>query len=222
MDVFFIAQESTSWIEIFIYLLVFFFIAIGPIIKKVTEGMRKKVAKDRGVEQRKDDESKPTPTTPEEVAVNIFEEIAGIFEKKAAPPVEPKRPQGAPPRLTQYEPHQTRRKSRILRQKPERREPPPRAVPVFDLPVEPVKTKDETHEAFVKKVETIGVGPEEIKSVGAISAVKAVHAKSGAKKTNLLTAMPARLTGNQRAILLAEILGPPRYTNEQSGLWEYG
>ena len=75
------AQGDEGWVQYIIPLLIFFFMIIGPILKKLTEGIRKKVADDRGVVEPREDNSKPPPRTAPEVALTMFDEIASMVER---------------------------------------------------------------------------------------------------------------------------------------------
>lgn len=202
-------EEGGEWVQIIIAALIIMFSIIGPIIKKITSGVTKNEAKRRGVKPYKEDETKPSPRSAEEVAVSIMDEIAEAFrgEKKKtgrAPKFEELR---KPEPRTGPEPEFRYPGKREQRKTAARRKPRP-VAPTFEvLEKKPIQKREIGARLKHGDVSTpaldevTGIDPAGVKPHG----------------VDVLSALPPGLTQNQKAMALVEILGPPRALSEERG-----
>ncbi len=227
-------DDSSGWIETLVTILIIMFIFIGPLLKKLTEGIRKKVAQDRGVKEPKETK-KPPPSTDVGVAMEVMDEIASMFNKV------PEGPLGGDARTAKKSPAPSKKEPGQVHQKllHEHKPQKPAVLPkpqkaLYARPVPqgrtyavvetPTKRRREPRykEEPISQISATQA-PEALSAVAAVDHVEKVETvgvKSKVHKADAWKRLPKRLSDNQKAIALAEIFGKPRYDAEVTGPWD--
>jgi hypothetical protein len=241
-------SDSSEWVSTIVTLLIIVFIFVGPLLKKITQKTRDKIAKDRGVEEPQEDDSKPEPTSPPAVAQSVMDEIADALRKKKADRdarLKAKAKAAAEAQIAaRVQPVDLAAYEGDFDIAPSDAETEPEFAlkpVVLDNEFEVSRRKLEKPAAYKAPLETVRVKhpvkhampaaalknylppPPDI----AVQAVKPIAAMAGVserrekKPVYILDKMPARLSQNQKALLLADILGNPKSTEADAPrIWE--
>ena len=219
-------DDSSGWIETLITILIIMFIFIGPLLKKLTDGIRKKVAQDRGVKEPKESQ-KPVPMSKIGVAQEVMDEIASLFNDARTAKKSPAPSKKEPGQVHQKLIHEHKPQKPAVLPKPQKAlyavpVPQGRTYAVVETPTKRRRESRYKEEPIsqISATQAPDAPSAVVAAVDKVEKVETVGVKSKIHKADAWKRLPARLSDNQKAIALAEIFGKPRYDAEVTGPWD--